>query len=373
MKPALNIAELVKQPLFGANKILKITIANLEESAIKNYVLLHGNNVLRVEVLRPNQFVENAPITQFFELERNVNTEQFFRDIEAGTYLVHGQLNAVTFAEDFLIYYTEKLSDKFSYGTDPVLEKVIHIDQRGIVVYFSTVKNGKRRQHQASWQLLDIAEDLNVSVIIPRKLFKTYREFNKLLTEAIGITPERFYLKEDPTETQHETITVFMQPDDLVYSGSLQVAVPYLGEKVRVINLDGDEVVDVEEPAPEVVLDSFVITDANDVVLDGTQPDVEPGTGAVVVRLKVKTTPLDYVAKAPVEYKVLDAGKAEGVTVVVDNKGIFTAVGLATTGPVTYTVEATLDGKVVTAPITINYVATPPAPEPQPEPESQPE
>ena len=236
MKPALTIAELAKVATFGANKLKKAALENAALSAIIAYDLIKGGKVLRVETKAPNPVNEETPIRRFLELEKNEDNKQFFADIENGNYLAHGELRLTEFADTFLEQYFKKIEAVFGYGSEPQLDKVIHNGKGGATVVFSSVKDGKRVNHNASWTLTDIKDDFDKTVLIPRSMFKSYNEFMTLFCEALGQPKDRFFLKDDPMEVKGEGIDVYVEGTDLVYYGKLTVSLPWSGTEVNVID-----------------------------------------------------------------------------------------------------------------------------------------
>lgn len=236
MKPALTIAELAKVATFGANKLKKAALENAALSAIIAYDIIKGGKVLRVETKAPNPVNEETPIRRFLELEKNEDNKQFFADIENGDYLAHGELRLTEFADTFLEHYFKKIETVIGYGTDPQLDKVIHNGKGSATVVFSSVKDGKRVNHNASWTLADIKDDFDKTVLIPRSMFKSYNEFMTLFCEAIGQPKNRFFLKDDPMEVKGEGIDVYVEGTDLVYYGKLTVSLPWSGTEVNVID-----------------------------------------------------------------------------------------------------------------------------------------
>jgi len=236
MKPALTIAELAKVATFGANKLKKAALENAALSAIIAYEIIKGGKVLRVETKAPNPVNEETPIRRFLELEKNEDNKQFFADIENGNYLAHGELRLTEFADEFLEQYFKKIEAVFGYGSEPQLDKVIHNGKGGATVVFSSVKDGKRVNHNASWTLTDIKDDFDKTVLIPRSMFKSYNEFMTLFCEALGQPKDRFFLKDDPMEVKGEGIDVYVEGTDLVYYGKLTVSLPWSGTEVNVID-----------------------------------------------------------------------------------------------------------------------------------------
>ena len=236
MKPALTIAELAEVATFGANKLKKAALENTALSAIIDYDIIKGGKVLRVETKAPNPVNEETPIRRFLELEKNEDNKQFFADIENGNYLAHGELRLTEFTDVFLEQYFKKIEAVFGYGTEPQLDKVIHNGKGDATVVFSSVKDGKRVSHNASWALTDIKDDFDKTVLIPRSLFKSYNEFMTLFCEAIGQPKDRFFLKDDPMEVKGEGIDVYVEGTDLVYYGKLTVSLPWSGTEVNVID-----------------------------------------------------------------------------------------------------------------------------------------
>lgn len=178
MKPALTIAELANVATFGANKLKKAALENAALSAIIAYDLIKGGKVLRVETKAPNPVNEETPIRRFLELEKNEDNKQFFADIENGDYLAHGELRLTEFSDTFLEQYFKKVEAVFGYGSELQLDKVIHNGKGDATVVFSSVKDGKCVNHNASWALTDIKDDFNKTVLIPRSMFKSYNEFS---------------------------------------------------------------------------------------------------------------------------------------------------------------------------------------------------
>ena len=99
-------------------------------------------------------------------------------DIENGNYLAHGELRLTEFSDTFLEQYFKKVEAVFGYGSEPQLDKVIHNGKGDATVVFSSVKDGKRVNHNASWALTDIKDDFNKTVLIPRSMFKSYNGYN---------------------------------------------------------------------------------------------------------------------------------------------------------------------------------------------------
>ena len=236
MKPALTIAELAEVATFGANKLKKAALENTALSAIIAYDIIKGGKVLRVETKAPNPVNEETPIRRFLELEKNEDNKQFFADIENGNYLAHGELRLTEFTDVFLEQYFKKIEAVFDYGTEPQLDKIIHNGKGDATVVFSSVKDGKRVNHNASWTLTDIKDDFDKTVLIPRSMFKSYNEFMTLFCEAIGQPKDRFFLKDDPMEVKGEGIDVYVEGTDLVYYGKLTVSLPWSGTEVNVID-----------------------------------------------------------------------------------------------------------------------------------------
>ena len=253
MKPALTIAELAEVATFGANKLKKAALENIAMSAIIGYDLIKGGKVLRVETQAPNPVNDETSIRRFPELEKNDSNKEFFDKVENGDYLTRGELRVTEFTDDFLEHYNAKLEAKIGYGSDIKLDKVIHNGKGEATVVFSSVKEDVRKPHNASWSLVDIKEDFNKTVLIPRNLFKSYNEFMNLLSEALDQPKTRFFLKDDPMEVKADGIDVYVDPNDLVYYGKLTVALPVTGEAVRVIDNDFAPVEggEPEEPQPE--------------------------------------------------------------------------------------------------------------------------
>ena len=238
MKPALTIAELAKVATFGANKLKKAALENVALSAVIGYEIIKDGKVLRVETKAPNPVNEETSLRRFLELQKNDENKQFFEDLENGDYLTHGELRVTEFTDEFLAQYSKKIEAKIGYGTDVQLEKVIHNGKGDATIVFSSVKDDKRVTHNASWSLVDVKEDFNKTVLIPRSLFKSYNEFMALFAEAIGQPKTRFFLKDDPMEVKADGIDLFVEGGDLVYYGKLTVALPWSCTEVNVIDND---------------------------------------------------------------------------------------------------------------------------------------
>ena len=238
MKPALTIAELAKVATFGANKLKKAALENVALSAVIGYEIIKGGKVLRVETKAPNPVNEETSLRRFLELQKNDENKQFFEDLENGNYLAHGELRVTEFTDEFLEQYSKKIEAKIGYGVDVQLEKVIHNGKGDATIVFSSVKDDKRVTHNASWSLVDVKEDFNKTVLIPRSLFKSYNEFMALFAEAIGQPKTRFFLRDDPMEVKADGIDLFVEGGDLVYYGKLTVALPWSGTEVNVIDND---------------------------------------------------------------------------------------------------------------------------------------
>ena len=236
MKPALTIAELAKVATFGANKLKKAALENVALSAVIGYEIIKGGKVLRVETKAPNPVNEETSLRRFLELQKNDENKQFFEDLENGNYLAHGELRVTEFTDEFLEQYSKKIEAKIGYGVDVQLEKVIHNGKGDATIVFSSVKDDKRVTHNASWSLVDVKEDFNKTVLIPRSLFKSYNEFMALFAEAIGQPKTRFFLRDDPMEVKADGIDLFVEGGDLVYYGKLTVALPWSGTEVNVID-----------------------------------------------------------------------------------------------------------------------------------------
>lgn len=236
MKPALTIAELAQVATFGANKLKKAALENIQASAIVGYELIKGGNVLRIEVQAPNPVNPETSLRRFQELEKNEANKAFFADIENGTYLSYGELRVDAFVEAFMPLFEAKITTAFGYGSEPELKQVIHNGKGEATVVFTSIKNEKRVDHNARWELLDIAEDFNKTVLIPRNLYKSYNEFLNLFADAIGQPRSRFFLKDDPMEVKGDGIEVYVNGNDLVYYGKLTVALPWSGTEVNVID-----------------------------------------------------------------------------------------------------------------------------------------
>ena len=238
MKPALTIAELAEVATFGANKLKKAALENVALSAMVGYELIKDGKVLRVETKAPNPVNEETSLRRFLELQKNDENKQFFDDLENGNYLAHGELRVTEFTDEFLAQYSKKIEAKIGYGANVQLEKVIHNGKGDATIVFSSVKDGKRVTHNASWSLVDVKEDFNKTVLIPRSLFKSYNEFMDLFAEAVGQPKTRFFLKDDPMEVKADGIDLFVEGTDLVYYGKLTVALPWSGTEVNVIEND---------------------------------------------------------------------------------------------------------------------------------------
>lgn len=245
MKPALTIAELAKVATFGANKLKKAALENVALSAIVGYEIIKEGKVLRVETRAPNPVNEETSLRRFLELEKNADNQQFFDELENGNYLAHGELRVTEFTDEFLELYSKKIEAKIGYGEEVQLEKVIHNGKGGATILFSSVKDGKRVNHTASWTLTDITTEFNKTVLIPRSMFKSYNEFMDLFAKAIGQPKARFFLKDDPMEVKADGIDLFVEGTDLVYFGKLTVALPWSGTEVNVID---NEYVPTEQP-----------------------------------------------------------------------------------------------------------------------------
>ena len=200
------------------------------------YEIIKDGKVLRVETKAPNPVNEEISLRRFLELQKNDENKQFFEDLENGNYLAHGELRVTEFTDEFLEQYSKKIEAKIGYGVDVQLEKVIHNGKGDATIVFSSVKDDKRVTHNASWSLVDVKEDFNKTVLIPRSLFKSYNEFMALFAEAIGQPKTRFFLKDDPMEVKADGIDLFVEGDDLVYYGKLTVALPWSGTEVNVID-----------------------------------------------------------------------------------------------------------------------------------------
>lgn len=248
MKPVLTIAELAKVATFGANKLKKAALENVALSAMVGYEIIKDGKVLRVETKAPNPVNEEISLRRFLELQKNDENKQFFEDLENGNYLAHGELRVTEFTDEFLEQYSKKIEAKIGYGVDVQLEKVIHNGKGDATIVFSSVKDDKRVTHNASWSLVDVKEDFNKTVLIPRSLFKSYNEFMALFAEAIGQPKTRFFLKDDPMEVKADGIDLFVEGDDLVYYGKLTVALPWSGTEVNVIDNDYVPTEQPEEP-----------------------------------------------------------------------------------------------------------------------------
>lgn len=279
MKPALTIAELATVATFGANKLKKAALENVALSALVNYTIVKGGKVLRVECLSPNPVKEDSSLRRFIELEKNEENKQFFNDLEEGKHLANGQLRLNEFTDEFLTHYNAKIEKKIGYGQELVLERISHGQAGEAVVVFSSEKEGKRVTHNASWSLVNINEDFNKTVLIPRNLFKSYNEFMALVATALGQPKTRFFLKEDPMEVKADGIDVYVSGDDLVYFGKIHIALPWSGTEVNVIDNEPSVVVDPEpEPEPEeiptppAVNAMTVVKDANVLTLNFARP-----------------------------------------------------------------------------------------------------
>ena len=266
MKPALTIAELANVATFGANKLKKAALENVALSAIVDYAIIKGGQVLRVETKAPNPVNEETSLRRFLELQKNDENKKFFEDLENGNYLAHGELRVTEFTDEFLTQYSKKIEAKIGYGTDVQLGKVIHNGKGDATIVFSSVKDGKRVPHNASWSLVDVKDDFNKTVLIPRSMFKSYNEFMALFAEAIGQPKTRFFLKDDPMEVKADGIDLFVEGGDLVYYGKLTVALPWSGTEVHVIENDYVPTEQPEEPGEgedsgEVPVDPPVVTE----------------------------------------------------------------------------------------------------------------
>ena len=266
MKPALTIAELANVATFGANKLKKAALENVALSAIVDYAIIKDGQVLRVETKAPNPVNEETSLRRFLELQKNDENKKFFEDLENGNYLAHGELRVTEFTDEFLTQYSKKIEAKIGYGADVQLEKVIHNGKGDATIVFSSVKDGKRVAHNASWSLVDVKDDFNKTVLIPRSMFKSYNEFMALFAEAIGQPKTRFFLKDDPMEVKADGIDLFVEGDDLVYYGKLTVALPWSGTEVHVIENDYVPTEQPEEPGEgegsgEVPVDPPVVTE----------------------------------------------------------------------------------------------------------------
>lgn len=274
MKPALTIAELANVATFGANKLKKAALENVALSAIVDYAIIKDGQVLRVETKAPNPVNEETSLRRFLELQKNDENKKFFEDLENGNYLAHGELRVTEFTDEFLTQYSKKIEAKIGYGTDVQLGKVIHNGKGDATIVFSSVKDGKRVPHNASWSLVDVKDDFNKTVLIPRSMFKSYNEFMALFAEAIGQPKTRFFLKDDPMEVKADGIDLFVEGDDLVYYGKLTVALPWSGTEVHVIENDYVPTEQPEEPGEGELPVDPPVTEEPPVVTPVPQPAV---------------------------------------------------------------------------------------------------
>ena len=256
MQPVLQIAELIQMPTFGINKVRKIALENIAQSVVLSYAIIRGGRTLRVQVARPHPADESKPLTQFVELNIDAGVEglkEFINKVEDGHYLAHGFIKSDEFKEDFLPFYIDKLTAKLSYGTSPVVQRISQGRGNTATIYFETTKNGEVINHSARWTILDFDANNPYVVVIPRKAFKTYREFITILANLLGTDKERFILTEDPEEAKGETIKVAIHPNDLVYTGTFEVHIPHLGDEPKLYSKTSNAVVPpvTEEPEGE--------------------------------------------------------------------------------------------------------------------------
>ena len=269
MKPALGIAELIKIPTFGINKVRKIAVENITQAVVLEYAFIRGGKVLRVKVLRPHPGDELKPLSQFVELP--VTTEEdnvtFINKVKGGEYLEHAGLKQEEFKDDFLPLYIAQLEAKLAYGTDPIVSHVIHNSQGIATIYFSTVKEGERVPHTARWSRLNIAESLNAVIVVPRPVYKSYRDFMTIVAGLLETDVTRLFLKEDPVDAVNG-VELYVDVNDLVYFGSIKVSITPGGDKAAIYTKDAvipEEPTDPEEGGSE----GTVETQTGEPLLDG--------------------------------------------------------------------------------------------------------
>lgn len=245
MKPNLTIAQLVAEPTFGVNLVRKFSLEAVAASTVTKVDMIRGGRAMRVRLLRPNPANEEIGLTQNYELTRTAANEAFFAKTEKAGFMVHGELDAVAFLAAFLPPFTTEHSAKLSYGATPEITRVIRGANGISQIYFTSVKEGKVRNHAATRRLIDIEAELNHLILVPSSLFKTYNQFIKLVATKLDVDEDRIFTKEDPLDYNNRQMRLHISTQDLTYFGSLPLNITNSGTAVQIIDrVTGEPVVE---------------------------------------------------------------------------------------------------------------------------------
>lgn len=321
MKPILSIADLVKNPNFGANIIINESIDKVENAVILDYSLNARKATITIAREYPNR--PDTEVKQHVWLKRNTSpaNKAFFAKLEEAAYHVHGELQSDDFKEDFLPLYTAHLNDAFAYGDEPEVTKVTYGRDNVAHIQFTSQKKhitydevGEEietivsKKHNARWTLLDPSVDFNNTVVVPRTLFNTAPKFLRLVAEAIDVDINRIYLKSDPTDPGVQSVLVHFDPTDLIYAGSIPVTITPSGEAIHIYDNATGEEIEPEEGGeePEQPVISDLEYDAGTQTLTGlvqnaTEVSIKVDDGAPVTAPVVDGVLSHMFAEAPAE------------------------------------------------------------------------
>lgn len=264
MRANVTITDLVKMPNFGANKIIKASLTNLAASQFLEYSFARGEKLARFLTLRPNPLNEDMPIRNYVEVAYDASVPAIvtlFNKLKQGEFIDKGEVLGDKLKEAVVPIREKYLKDKLGYGTNPQVTRVVRGGRNRAILYFTTTKNGKPQTHSANWTLTDLASEVTDVISIPKTLFSTYREFNAILESLLTISPGRLMYKVDPADVKEGSVEVFVNPTDLVYSGSITVMLPDSGDKATKISK-----LTKSPTTPPPVFNVIVTADANSTV-----------------------------------------------------------------------------------------------------------
>ena len=140
MREKLTIADLIKEKLFGANKIIKIASENIAASQFIEYQLLKNEQLARFITLYPNPLNEEQPIRKTVEIRRDPEDEvieEFFLKLIDGDFINKGEVLGAELKEAVVPIWVEHLENTLGYGTNPTLDKVTKGGLKGLMFFIA--------------------------------------------------------------------------------------------------------------------------------------------------------------------------------------------------------------------------------------------
>lgn len=309
MRNNLSIGALISNPNFGNNVLIKQSLDMLAQCVVLSYKV--GPRGASIKISRPHPIIPDASLTQYVDVKpdsSNAAITTFLQKLRDNAYTIGGDLQSDDLKEDLIPIRTQYIHNSMDYGTDPELVSVSPVRNGQAFVRFTSVRDNRRYNHSATWTLFDAQADLNRSIIVPRTLYTNYREFLQLVAEAAEIDINRLNLKADPM-APGEFIHVYINANDLIYTGSFKVALPPEGDAVRIIdNSTGEEILPEE---PDVLAASVAITGGNFNLTVGEAQQLD------VTVLPADTTDktVTYVSSNPTKVSVNSAGLVQSIAV----------------------------------------------------------